>query len=89
MPVVGKAWSKQLDRAQMTQSRHSPEALVWGQGRWSGMTLKRASVQFPKSKMSSEKRMIIPYRAIRESFLEEVVSKSGITEKQSWIKHVR
>lgn len=53
------------------------------------MTLKQASVQFLKSKMSSEKRMIIPYRAIRESFLEEVVSKSGITEKQTWTKHVR
>lgn len=47
------------------------------------MTLIQASVQFPKSKMSSEKRMVIPYRAIKESFLEEVVSKSGITEKRT------
>lgn len=81
MPVVGKAWSKQLDRAQMTQSRHSPEALVWGQGRWSGMTLKRASVQFPNQNEFREEN-----DHSLQGYQGELL---GITEKQSWIKHVR
>lgn len=81
VPAVGQAWYTW--HRVVTLRKH----LVWGGSRWDGMTLKWASVQFPKSKVSSEKRMSIPYRAIRESFLEERVSKSGITEKQTWTKH--
>lgn len=96
MHAVGKAWSELLTEHRWPRQSHpfQKKHPVWveeGVVRW--LENQKARVQFPKSKMSSEKRMTITYRAIRESFLEEVVSvlvigKLRITESRQ-SKHVR